>query len=122
MIFYDGGWKKGVFKEPVIGFSLFQTVGGGRGGGGLWALPKVESSAQAHVSPSDVCPAGKLQRHSTYGFDFGHSLWLPFVAAFAVLKGLMGGKFSALNTKLMTLELDDRDKMVIFFYYFVKER
>ena len=88
--------------------------------GGLWALSKVESSAQAHVSPSDVCPAGKLQRHSTYGFDFGHSLWLPFVAAFAVLKGLMGGKFSALNTKLMTLELDDRDKMVICFLLFCK--
>ena len=32
----------------------------------------------------------------------------------------MGGKFSALNTKLMTLELDDRDKMVIFFLLFCK--
>ena len=119
MIFYDGGWKKGVFKEAVIGFSPFQTVGGGRGWG-LWALSKVESSVQAHASPSDVCPAGKLQRHFTYGFDFGHSLWLTFVAAFAVLKGLMGGKFSALNTKLMTLELDDRDKMVICFLLFCK--
>ena len=34
---------------------------------------------------------------------------------FAVLNGLMGGKFSELNTKLMALGLDDRDKMVIHF-------
>ena len=38
---------------------------------------------------------------------------------------LMGGKFSELrveNIKLMALELDDRDTMVIRFLLFVKER
>ena len=43
----------------------------------------------AHASPSEVYPARKLQWHFTCGFDFRHSQWLPFVAAFAVLKGLM---------------------------------
>ena len=38
--------------------------------------------------PSEVYPAGNLQWHFTCGFDFRHGLWLPFVAAFAVLKGL----------------------------------
>ena len=37
----------------------------------------------------EVHPAGKFQWHFTCGFDFRHSLWLPFVAAFAVLKGLL---------------------------------
>ena len=31
----------------------------------------------------------KLQWHLTCGFDFRHSLWLPFVTSFAVLKGLL---------------------------------
>ena len=34
-------------------------------------------------------PAGKLQWHFTCGFKFRHSLWLPFVAGFAALKGLL---------------------------------
>ena len=42
----------------------------------------------ARASAFEVYYAGKLQWHFTYGFDFRHSLWLPFVAAFAVLKGL----------------------------------
>ena len=37
-------------------------------------------------SPSEVHTAGKLQWHFTCGFDF--SLWLQFVATFAVLKRL----------------------------------
>ena len=48
----------------------------------LWGVSKVGSL------PSRIYSAGKLQPHFTCGFDFGHSLWLPFVAAFAVLKGL----------------------------------
>ena len=51
--------------------------------GALWAVTKVESSARAKGYP-----AGKLQRHFTCDFDFRHSLWLPFEAVFAVLKGL----------------------------------
>ena len=39
------------------------------------------------ASLSEVYPAGKLQWHFTCGFGF--SLWLPFVAGFAVLKGLL---------------------------------
>ena len=47
--------------------------GGGGGGGGLVGC------VQSRV---------KLQWHFICGFDFRNSLWLPFVAAFAVLKGL----------------------------------
>ena len=39
--------------------------------------------------PSEVYPAGNLQWHFTCSFDFRHSLRLPFVADFAVLKGLI---------------------------------
>ena len=49
---------------------------------GLWAVSKF-------TSPSEVYPAGKLQWHFNCGFNFRHSLWLPFETAFAVLKGLM---------------------------------
>ena len=41
------------------------------------------------TSPSEVYPAGKLQWHFTCGFDFRNSLWLPFKAAFPVLKVLI---------------------------------
>ena len=34
-------------------------------------------------------PAGKLRWHFTCGFYFRHSLWLPFEAAFVVLRGLI---------------------------------
>ena len=57
--------------------------------GVMWAVSKVESLAHAPASPSEVYPAGKLQRHFTCGFDFRHSLWLSFVAAFSALKGLI---------------------------------
>ena len=43
----------------------------------------------ARASPSEVYPDAKLQWHFTCGFDLKHSLWLPFVAGFAFLKGLM---------------------------------
>ena len=39
---------------------------------------------------SGVYPAGGLRWHFAWGFDFGHGLSLPFVAAFAVLRGLLG--------------------------------
>ena len=44
---------------------------------------------RARTSPSKVYPAGKPQWHFTCGFHFRHSVWLPFVTAFAVLKGLI---------------------------------
>ena len=60
------------------------------GGGGLWAVLRVRGLALAGALPCEVYPVGKLQGHFTCGFDFRHSLWLPFVAALAVLKGLRG--------------------------------
>ena len=41
------------------------------------------------ASPSGVYPAGGLQWRIICGFDFGHGLWVPFVAAFAVLGVLL---------------------------------
>ena len=68
------------------GDSPFQDVGG------LWTVSKVENSAHARAWLSEFYPAGKLQWHFTYGFDFKNSLWLPFesgfAATFAVQKGL----------------------------------
>ena len=43
--------------------------------GVVWAVSKVDSLAHAPASPSVVYPAGKLQRHFTCGFDFGHIPW-----------------------------------------------
>ena len=45
------------------------------GGGGLWAVSRVEGSAialGARPSPSVIYPTGKLQWHFTCGFDFRH--------------------------------------------------
>ena len=49
--------------------------------------------------PSEVYYAGKLQWHFTCGFDFRHSPWLQFVAAFAVLKGLLTAGDQKSDTK-----------------------
>ena len=81
----------GVVGGSCMGYGSFLACGWlfpGCGEGGLWAVSKVECLARG-VSPSDVYPAGKLPWHFACGFDFIHSLWLPFVAAFAVLKGLI---------------------------------
>ena len=53
-----------------------------------WSINPFSPLALSRLSPPKVYPAGKLQCHSTCGFDFRYSLWLPFVTAFAVLKGL----------------------------------
>ena len=45
-----------IFAGPGL-FGSFGVVGGG---GGLLAVSKVESSASARSSPSEVYPAGKL--------------------------------------------------------------
>ena len=70
----------------VIQFTVCLTFSGLWGAYGL--CPK-SRPRRVGASPSEVYPAGKLQWHFTCGFDFRHSLWLPFVAGFAVLKGLM---------------------------------
>ena len=46
---------------------------------------KFESSARARLVFRSLY---RFQWYFTHGFDFRHSLWLPFMAAFAVLKGL----------------------------------
>ena len=56
------------------------------GGLHLFAVcSKFESLARARLVFRSLY---RLQWYFTHGFDFRHSLWLPFVAAFAVLKGL----------------------------------
>ena len=57
----------------------------------LWAEFEMESLELA--APSDVYPTCKRQCHFTCGFDFRHSLRLPFVAAFTVLNGLNTWRF-----------------------------
>ena len=70
----------------VIQFTVCLTFSGLWGAYGL--CPK-SRPRRVGASPSEVYPAGKLQWHVACGFDFRHTLWLPFVAGFAVLKGLM---------------------------------
>ena len=57
-------------------------------GGGPVRCPKLRAGRGVRASLTEVDPAGKLQWHFTCGFDFRHSLWLPFEAAFAIPKGL----------------------------------
>ena len=52
-------------------------------------MSKIEGSARAHASPSEVYFAGKLQWHFTGGFDFRHSLGLPCAAVLSVSKGIV---------------------------------
>ena len=52
-------------------------------GWGLWAVKS--RAPRKRALPYEVYPAGKLQWHFTCGFDFKHSLWLPFVGCFAIL-------------------------------------
>ena len=75
--FVRGLWLR--FVKLWVIFNLWRV---------LWAVSEVENSAHLPASSSEVYPAGKLQWHFTCGFDFRHSLWLPFVTFFAVLKGL----------------------------------
>ena len=56
-----------------------------RGGGGV---SRVKGSARAPRLPGLIVLGG-LQWRLTCGTDFRYSLWLPFVAAFAVLSGLL---------------------------------
>ena len=86
---------------------LRMALGGLWGWGGAWgALVGCVQGRELGVraAPSVVYPAGKLQWHFTCGFDFGHCLWLPFVTAFAVLKGL-----------------NYYNLFVIFFFFFILE-
>ena len=61
---------------------------GGRAWGGPCGLCPKSRAWSIRASLSEVYLAGKFQWHFTCGLDFRHSLWLPFVTAFAVLKGL----------------------------------
>ena len=76
-----GGW------DGLLGWSVWA---GGLGEGWVaYGLCPKSRGRRTRASPFEVHPAGKFQWHFTCGFDFRHSLWLPFVAAFAVLKGLL---------------------------------
>ena len=57
--------------------------------GSLWPVSKVKTSARGSLAFRGLSWWEASVRHFTCGFDFRHSLWLPFVAGFAVLKGLM---------------------------------
>ena len=78
----------------ICGFVAFVGGGGGWGGicrdilnmGLLWVPLPLD--IYIYINMGGIYPAGKLQWHFTCGPDFSHSLWLPFVAAFVVLKGL----------------------------------
>ena len=77
-----GSWGLWVF----IGLGWpFRAVGGPVG-----CVQSRELGARA--LPSEVYLPGKLLCHFTCGFDFVHSLLLPFEAALAVLKRLNGKK------------------------------
>ena len=73
-----------VWKWPFPGY-------GGGGGGGLWFVSKVEGLAREHLAFRGLSCREALVTfyHFTCGFDFGHGLWLPFLAAFALLRGLL---------------------------------
>ena len=79
-------WELWVLLGPGWPFPGCGWVDGGGGSRGL--CPK-SRARRACSPPSEVYSAGKLQWHFTCGFDGRHSLWLSFVTAFAVLKGLM---------------------------------
>ena len=58
----------------------------------VWGACGLCPNSRAHcagTSFSGICPAGKLQWHFTFGFEFRHGLWLLFGAASAVLKELL---------------------------------
>ena len=80
-----GGRAWGVGRASLallFGIWLFQGCGGTCGLCPKWRDRRV------CALPSEVYPSGKLQWHFTCGSDFRHSLWLPFVAGFAVLERL----------------------------------
>ena len=86
----------GLLVVPVWAMGLcwcgsgpFPAMGGG--GGGLWFVSKVEGLAREHLAFRGLSCREALVTfyHFTCGFDFGHGLWLPFLAAFALLRGLL---------------------------------
>ena len=75
---------RGLWGGEGSGVCPFRAVGWG--GWGVLVGCVQTRELGAHASPFELYPADKLQWHFACGFDF--SLWLPFVAAFAALKGL----------------------------------
>lgn len=69
---------KGFITVPVETMGHFQPWDNPFQNVGLWALPKVESSARTCVLLSQINAAGQLQWQFTSGFDLRNSLWLPF--------------------------------------------
>ena len=86
--FVEGGGG-GSFSVYLMNRFVWPFPDGPSGcGGGPVRCPKLRAGRGVRASLTEVDPAGKLQWHFTCGFDFRHSLWLPFEAAFAIPKGL----------------------------------
>ena len=84
-----GGGGGGSFSVYIVNRFVWPFPDGPSGcGGGPVRCPKLRAGRGVRASLTEVDPAGKLQWHFTCGFDFRHSLWLPFEAAFAIPKGL----------------------------------
>ena len=83
--------------------------------GGLWALSKVESLAHTHTSPSEVYPAGELQWHFTFGFDFKHFCSPEGVNYLLFLKIIV--QFTLQCPLQMNLHLFIFQKIDFFYYY-----
>ena len=80
------GWDASLWSLcHNVAIGSFQSVRGG-GGGSLWAVSKVESWMRAPHLPKFILLVNFSD--TICGFDFRH-FWLSFVAAFAVLKGLL---------------------------------
>ena len=105
---YLGFWFHLGFWLWLLFVAGFAVLGRNYGWGSLWTVSRDEISAPRCASPNEVYPAGKLQWYFTCGFDFRHDLWLPFVASFSVLKGLMAIDYTIhlitiSKTKLMSI-------------------
>ena len=90
MKFFHKGLLRWVWPNPQETAELVAFTGETPNGGFhfLCSMCSMWRVRLARASAFEVYYAGKLQWHFTYGFDFRHSLWLLFVVAFPVLKGL----------------------------------
>ena len=75
---WGGGFRALLWVLPsrAVRAGLFRGIGDWRFPGRVGArglCPKL-SARYVRASPSEVFPAGKLQGHFTYGFDYRHSL------------------------------------------------
>ena len=82
-----------VLSLALSRLSVFVCVCGGGERGEAYGLCQELRARHVCASPSELYHAGKLQWYFICGFHFRHSLWLSFVVAFTVLKGLKQWQF-----------------------------